>query len=309
MNAYFDINAVKSWYDTQTQTYQGKPSCLKVEFYQKVGTKVETRETKNFDGDDIRDLSNPQNLATACKRFTPEGGWAWLARTIDCFIPSGEERLMISYFTANGSAKSNFPISLNRKQDAMMTNFSNISGLSGTNGTNPNELVQKLIGMIQNGQGTATKTEAEMRAEILKDVSRDRRIEELEDTIEFLKEERLGGMQKIGQILESSPELARGVGSGINMLFGVLGEQIGKAVNGFQNANAKGQNMQRAAVGTLETNDKETIIITIDVALAAVKAQFSDQDPIVSIYKLAKVLEQNEMFKPTIQNMMQKIEL
>lgn len=298
MKAYFDLEAVKNWYDSQTNTYQNKPSCLKVQFYQKVGTKTEVRETKNYDGDDLVSLSEGDNNSIACQRFTPSSGWYWLQNTINSFIPSGTEKLMISYYTSNGSAKSSFPISLNRKQD--IVSFNNIGGLSGQKNQN---LVEVIAGLMQ--QNTSIKSEAELRAEILKDVQRDRRIEDLEDHIEYLKEEQLGGLKKIGAILDGSPEIAKGVGAGIQMLFGVIGQHIGK----FANNLANNQQSATAAVGTLDTDKKETVIITIDVAMAAVEKEFPNENPIITIYKLAKVLEQNPMFKPMIQAKLKEIEL
>lgn len=302
MNAYFDIQAVKNWYDATTQTYQNKPSCLKVEFYQKVGTRTETRETKNFEKEDLEDLTKGENLAIACKRFTAEGGWNWLVRTIDNFIPSGVENLMVSYYTSNGAAKGHFPVSLNKKQDVSLTAFSNISGLSGTSGNQQNDFLQAIAGML--GQVKTVKTEEELREEIRKDLERDRKIEDLENYIEQVQNEKLGALNKIGAILQTSPELAAGVGSGINMLFGVLGQQLGKVINGF----AQGNPAPTASVGTIES-EGEDVIITIDVALAEVQKQFPNENPIITIYKLAKVLEQNAMFKPTIQSMIEKIEI
>lgn len=296
MDTYFDENALKNWFNMQTSTYEGKPVCLKVEFYQKLGAKIERRETKSYDGDDLNNLKNNDRNTIACQKYNKEQAWEWLSKTLDSFIPSGTQDLVIYYMTSNGTAKSHYPLKLKAKQETSMlnnlhrlTNNSTQSNLIGT--------IEELLKAKQSG-----KTEDQIRAEIKHELEQQRKIEDLQNQIDYIQEERLGSLKKIGYILESSPELSKTVAAMLQGLAGIAGAKIGQIINGMQQ-----QQQQTAAVGTIDVNKNNQV--TVQAALAAVQKEFPNEKVEITLIKLAKVLEQNQSFKPMIISMMDKIEL
>lgn len=292
-NKYFDFTALRNWFDMQVQTYQGKPVCLKVEFYQKVGNKLVNRETKNFDGEEVTSFKDD----FAINKYTAEKAWDWLNSTLDTLIPAGITELTVFYQTSKSGVKSHYPISLTaKKSDLKLSNLSNLhSNASNT------DLIGTLQQVLQAGH--TSKTEDEIRAEIRHELEQEKRIEDLENMVENIREEKLGSLKKIGHILESSPELSKTVAAMLQGIAGLVGSQIGKMVNNMTTT----PQMQQAQVGTMDINGNK--IVTDAMVFNAVRQQFPSEDPRISILKLVKVLEENESFKPMLTQMMQKVEL
>jgi hypothetical protein len=298
MDTYFDENALKNWFNMQTSTYEGKPVCLKVEFYQKLGAKIERRETKSYDGDDLNNLKNNDRNTIACQKYNKEQAWEWLSKTLDSFIPSGTQDLVIYYMTSNGTAKSHYPLKLKAKQEtSMLNNLHRLTNNSTSTQSNLIGTIEELLKAKQSG-----KTEDQIRAEIKHELEQQRKIEDLQNQIDYIQEERLGSLKKIGYILESSPELSKTFAAMIQGLAAVAGAKIGQMINGMQQ-----QQQQTAAVGTIDVNQDNQV--TVQAALAAVQKEFPDEKVEITLIKLAKVLEQNQSFKPVIIGMMDKIEL
>lgn len=298
MDTYFDENALKNWFNMQTSTYEGKPVCLKVEFYQKLGAKIERRETKSYDGDDLNNLKNNDRNTIACQKYNKEQAWEWLSKTLDSFIPSGTQDLVIYYMTSNGTAKSHYPLKLKAKQEtSMLNNLHRLTNNSTSTQSNLIGTIEELLKAKQSG-----KTEDQIRAEIKHELEQQRKIEDLQNQIDYIQEERLGSLKKIGYILESSPELSKTVAAMLQGLAGIAGAKIGQIINGMQQ-----QQQQTAAVGTIDVNQNNQV--TVQAALAAVQKEFPNEKVEITLIKLAKVLEQNQSFKPMIISMMDKIEL
>lgn len=298
MDTYFDENALKNWFNMQTSTYEGKPVCLKVEFYQKLGAKIERRETKSYDGDDLNNLKNNDRNTIACQKYNKEQAWEWLSKTLDSFIPSGTQDLVIYYMTSNGTAKSHYPLKLKAKQEtSMLNNLHRLTNNSTSTQSNLIGTIEELLKAKQSG-----KTEDQIRAEIKHELEQQRKIEDLQNQIDYIQEERLGSLKKIGYILESSPELSKTVAAMLQGLAGIAGAKIGQIINGMQQ-----QQQQTAAVGTIDVNKNNQV--TVQAALAAVQKEFPNEKVEITLIKLAKVLEQNQSFKPMIISMMDKIEL
>lgn len=293
-NTYFDIQALKNWFDMQTATYAGKPVCLKVEFYQKIGNRVVGRETKSFDGTDLKDTTG--NLPELISKYTYDHAWSWLMQTIDSFIPSGVIDLTIFYMTSNGSAKSHYPIKLTQKTGEKLE-LSNL--MNFTNQNNKPDLIGTLREALKSNTG---KTEEEIRAEVRHELEQQKRIEDLESMVENIREEKLGSLKKIGYILEASPELGKAVAGLVQGIAGLVGSQIGKMVNNMSNQ------QQAAQVGIIHAESNEQIY-TVEMALNEVKKQFPNEEPVLTLLKLLKVLEENESFRPMLIGMMQKIKL
>lgn len=288
MTGFFDLEAVKSWYDNSAQLLSGTPILIKVRYDHKSGGKVTSGLMPNFIKEDVPTQSADENgYLAAVEKYNFASGWFFIMQTLNALSISNATNVIITiHSTASGPERTKLPVVLKQQQQSNQYNQNVPAHLQQLQGTNLNQ--SPIIGSMLQQQQQPQDIESRIENAVLKlerkyvEKEKDREIEEWKAAFESSQDEKLGLLGKIGAIAENNPDFANIVIGGVErMLMPIISAIIG------------GTQGTQTAIGTID-NDGNSV--SEAVIFQGIEKLFPNQSAKETLILLINMLSKNEMY-------------